>query len=228
MSPAQATSDATLTRHNSLRVIEIYTSVQGESTHAGKPCTFVRLAGCNLRCTWCDSEFTFTGGTRMRLEEVLAQVHAAGVRTVELTGGEPLLQRLAVPLMQALVDEGFEVLLETSGSRPVGDVPTGVFVIADLKAPDSGEVDANDWSILKDLDERGEIKIVLASRKDYEWAAEKVRTHGLAERWPVLFSPVWGAIEPAQLVDWVLEDRLPVRLNLQLHKTIWPPDARGV
>ncbi|MCB9684076.1 MAG: radical SAM protein [Alphaproteobacteria bacterium] len=211
-----------------LRITEIYPSVQGESTHVGKPCTFVRLTGCNLRCTWCDSAFTFTGGGWRELDDVVAEAHAHGLRTVEVTGGEPLLQPAVVPLMQALLDLGHEVLLETSGSLSIAEVPEQVRVILDLKAPGSGEVERNLWENVALLRPHHEVKIVLASRSDYEWAREVVRERDLASRCEVLFSPVWGALVPAELATWIVEDRLPVRFQLQLHKVVWDPDARGV
>lgn len=215
-------------RAPTLRLTEIYASVQGESTHAGKPCVFVRTTGCNLRCTWCDSTYTFTGGTPWSLDAVLAEVARHQIHTVEVTGGEPLLQPAVIPLMQALLDAGFEVLLETSGSRSIAEVPAGVHVILDLKAPDSGEVDANLWSNLEHLDANDEIKLVLASRRDYEWAREIVRTHHLDALCTVLVSAVWGKLEPRDLVAWMLEDHLPARLNIQLHKVVWGADASSV
>lgn len=212
-----------------LRVSEIYASVQGESTHVGKPCVFVRLTGCNLRCTWCDSTFTFTGGEHRDLEAVAQEAHAFGIPTVELTGGEPLVQRNAGPLMARLLELGHEVLLETSGSRDISVVPDGVHVILDFKAPDSGEVDANLWSNVELLRKKDEVKLVLASRRDYEWARAVIAEHRLAERvGAVLISPVWGAVDPADLAAWIVEDRLPVRLQIQLHKVVWDPAARGV
>jgi 7-carboxy-7-deazaguanine synthase len=211
-----------------LRVSEVYASVQGESTHVGKPCVFVRLTGCNLRCTWCDSTFTFTGGTYRDVDEVVAEAHAFGIPTIEVTGGEPLVQKTAIPLMQKLVDLGHEVLLETSGSRSIADVPDAVHVILDFKPPDSGEERANLWENVDLLKPHHEVKLVIASRRDYEWARDKVREHRLAERCVVLMSPVWGAVDPKDLVAWILEDRLPVRFQLQLHKVVWPPDQRGV
>src|SRR5690606_34805389 len=168
----------------------VYASVQGESTHVGKPCVFVRLTGCNLRCTWCDSPFTFTGGTHRAIEEVVAEAHAFGIHTVEVTGGEPLAQANAIQLMQALLDAGHEVLLETSGSISIAEVPDRVHVILDLKPPDSGEVEKNLWSNVPLLRAKDEVKFVLASRGDYEWARAVVREHALADRCTVLFSPV--------------------------------------
>lgn len=208
---------------------EIYVSVQGESTHVGKPCVFVRLTGCNLRCTWCDSAFTFTGGTTRDVEDVVAEAHAHGIHTIEVTGGEPLLQRAAIPLMGRLLDLGHEVLLETSGSKPIDDVPDGVRIILDLKPPDSGEVDANLWANIPRLRDKDEVKIVLASRRDYEWARDTIKAHRLDERCgAVLLSPAWGLVDPKDIVSWMLEDRVPARFQLQLHKVVWPPDARGV
>ena len=212
-----------------LRVTEVYASVQGESTHVGKPCVFVRLTGCNLRCSWCDSTFTFTGGVHRTVEDVAHQAHQFGIHTVELTGGEPLVQRNAVPLMECLLELGHEVLLETSGSRSIADVPPGVHVILDFKPPDSGEARANLWENVPLLQAKDEVKFVIASRGDYEWSRDVTRAHALHERvGAVLFSPVWGSVEPRDLVDWILADNLPVRFQLQMHKVVWPPDARGV
>lgn len=213
----------------SLRVIEIYASVQGESTFAGVPCVFVRLAGCNLRCTWCDSTFTFTGGTHQELDAIVDEVLGHGIPLVELTGGEPLVHRNAIPLMQRLLDAGATVLLETSGSRDIGPVPDGVRVILDLKPPDSGECAANLWSNIPKLERTDEVKFVIASRRDFEWSRDRVREHALHERvGAVLFSPVWEKVQPALLVEWILAEKLPVRFQLQMHKVVWPPDARGV
>jgi 7-carboxy-7-deazaguanine synthase len=217
---------APIDRDRMLRISEVYASVQGESTHVGKPCVFVRLTGCNLRCRWCDTTFSFTGGTWRPVEEVVAEALAFGIPTVEVTGGEPLVQRAAVPLMRALLDAGCEVLLETSGSRPIDDVPRGVHIILDLKAPDSGEARANLWENLERLRDTDEIKVVLASEGDYAWAADVVRTR--RPRVPVLFSPVWGALDPTWLAERIVADRLAVRYQLQLHKVLWPAEARGV
>jgi len=211
-----------------LRIIEIYASVQGESTWAGLPCVFVRLAGCNLRCTWCDSEFTFTGGEHRLIKEVVEEVASLGFDLVEVTGGEPLAQRQVVPLIEQLLGRGHTVLVETSGSIDISMIPQGAHAIMDLKPPDSGEVDANHWPNLDQLRPGDEVKFVLASRRDYEWSREVVREHDLAAKAPVLFSVAHGLLDPAKLSEWLVEDRLPVRLHLQLHKFIWPPDARGV
>ncbi len=215
-------------RAQQVRITEVYLSVQGESTHVGKPCVFVRLTGCNLRCSWCDSVFTFTGGAWRDIDAVVAEAHAFGVHTVEVTGGEPLVQRAAIPLMERLLALGHEVLLETSGSRPIDDVPDGVHVILDLKPPDSGEVASNLWTNLDLLDAGDEVKAVIASRRDYEWARDQVVSRRIAERCTVLFSPVWGAVVPKDLVAWILEDHLNVRFQLQMHKVVWPKDERGV
>ena len=222
------TSDA-IEKDERLRVTEVYASVQGESTHVGKPCVFVRLTGCNLRCTWCDSVFTFTGGVHRSIDDVVAEAHAFGIHTVEVTGGEPLVQRNAIPLMQKLVDLGHEVLLETSGSRDLADVPDGVHIICDFKPPGSGEERANLWSIVDQLRPKDEVKFVIASREDYEWSRDKMHEHALHEKvGAVLFSPVWGAIDPERISEWMVEDRLRARLQIQLHKVVWDPDARGV
>ena len=215
-------------RDGQVRISEVYASVQGESTHVGKPCVFVRFTGCNLRCTWCDSTFTFKGGVWRPIDEVVAEAHAFGIRTVEVTGGEPLVQRAAAPVMQALLALGHEVLLETSGSRPIDVVPDGVHIILDLKPPDSGEERANLWSNLPLLRSKDEVKVVIASRRDYEWARDVVRAERLPERCPVLFSPAWGHVEPKDLVAWILEDRLDVRFQMQLHKVVWGKDTQGV
>ncbi|MCK6506709.1 radical SAM protein [Myxococcota bacterium] len=221
-------SPATIPISERLRVIEVYASVQGESLWQGLPCVFVRLAGCNLRCTWCDSTYTFTGGEHRAIDDVVAQAHGFGVELVELTGGEPLAHRQAIPLMQRLLDRGHTVLLETSGSLDIGPVPPAVHVIMDLKAPDSGEVGKNRWANLPLLRDKDNLKIVLASRRDYEWARQVVEEHDLARRLPVFFSPAWGLLDPVALAGWLVEDRLPVRLQLQLHKILWPAEARGV
>ena len=210
-----------------LRVSEVYASIQGESTFVGRPCVFVRLTGCNLRCIWCDSAFSFTGGTYRSIDEVVDEVASHGLPLVEVTGGEPLVQKTAIPLMERLLARDFEVLLETSGSRDIAPVPAGVHIIMDLKAPDSKEARANRMENLALLRAKDELKIVLASRGDYEWARAIVREHPELPC-TVLFSPVHGALDGAELARWLVEDRLPVRLQVQLHKVLWPPDMRGV
>jgi 7-carboxy-7-deazaguanine synthase len=212
-----------------LKLTELYASVQGESTHVGKPCVFVRTTGCNLRCTWCDSPFTFQGGAWKDVDDVVAEAHAFGIRTIEVTGGEPLLQKPVHELMARLLALGHEVLLETSGSLPIDEVPAGVHVILDLKPPGSGEADRNHWPNVGLLRPHHEVKFVIASRADYEWSRAVVAEHDLAARCAaVLFSPAWGQVQPRELAEWIVADRLPVRFQLQIHKVLWDPDARGV
>ncbi len=208
-----------------LRVTEIFHSVQGESTQAGRPCVFVRLTGCDLRCVWCDTEYAFEGGAPMSVEEVVSKVASYGCPLVEVTGGEPLLQRDCVPLMQALLARGHEVMLETGGHRSVAEVPVEVRRILDVKCPGSGEAGKNHLENLEQLTPRDEVKFVIADRADYEWAREFVRERRLWERCPVLFSPVWRTLEPRTLAEWILEDRLSVRLQMQMHKLLWGAGA---
>lgn len=216
-------------RDDFLHIHEIYASIQGESSFAGLPCTFVRTTGCNLRCTWCDTPQAFHGGTKMARSEVLARALALNTPLVELTGGEPLLQAGVIPLMRELCDAGKTVLIETSGERDISLVDPRVHRIVDLKAPKSGESGKVRWQNLAHLTQRDEVKIVLADRDDYEWARDVLRREALAERVKhVLFSPVHNVLDPKDLVAWVLEDALPVRVNLQLHKYIWGPDTQGV
>lgn len=211
-----------------LRINEIFHSIQGESTHVGRPCVFVRLTYCNLRCRFCDTEYAFFEGTERSIDEIVNEVGRFGCRLVEVTGGEPLIQRETTVLLSRLLEAGHEVLLETSGAWAVEEVPAGVRIIMDLKTPGSGMVSRNRWENLRHLDCDDEIKFVICDREDYEWARGVVGEHGLAERHAVLFSPAWGEVDPAELADWILADRLPVRLQLQIHKHIWSPSARGV
>ena len=211
-----------------LRINEIFHSIQGESTHVGRPCVFVRLTYCNLRCRFCDTEYAFFEGTERSIYEIVNEVGRFGCRLVEVTGGEPLIQRETTVLLSRLLEAGHEVLLETSGAWAVEEVPAGVRIIMDLKTPGSGMVSRNRWENLRHLDRDDEIKFVICDREDYEWARGVVGEHGLAERHAVLFSPAWGEVDPAELADWILADRLPVRLQLQIHKHIWSPTARGV
>jgi 7-carboxy-7-deazaguanine synthase len=216
-------------REDSLLIHEIYASIQGESTFAGLPCTFVRTSTCNLRCRWCDTPQAFTGGERMSLTEVLDRALATGTPLVELTGGEPLLQPAAPKLLEALCDAGKTVLIETSGERDVSVCDPRVHRIMDLKAPGSGESERNRWANLAHLGPRDEVKIVLAHRADYEWARAVIAEHRLDERvGAVLLSCVFGELSPRDLAAWILEDRLPARLQLQAHKYIWDPSAQGV
>jgi 7-carboxy-7-deazaguanine synthase len=222
-------------------ITEIFKSIQGEGTRAGLPCVFVRLTGCNLRCTWCDTAYAFHGGKKMSVDEVMARVaELAGrektVPLVELTGGEPLLQEEIYSLAEKLVSAGYTVMIETSGERFVGGLPREVIKIVDVKCPDSGEADTFEMKNLEAVSENDEIKFVISSRADYEFAREFTREHGLSEKVKqVLFSPVfddpegkWKGLEPRQLVEWMLEDGLKVRLGLQLHKFVWHPATKGV
>jgi 7-carboxy-7-deazaguanine synthase len=211
-----------------LLVHEIYPSIQGESTHVGEPCTFVRTTACNLRCRWCDTTHAFFEGRPLTVAEVLAEVERLGLQLVELTGGEPLLQPAALELMTALCDRRHRVLLETSGSLDVRPVDPRVAKIVDLKAPASGEEPSNRYDNVEALLPHDELKLVLADRGDYEWAREKVRELDLARRCAVLFGPAFGRLEPRDLAAWIIADRLPVRMQVQLHKYVWNPQARGV
>lgn len=212
-----------------MTVNEIYLSVQGESTHAGRPCVFVRLTACDLRCAWCDTPHAFTGGTKMHVDDVVAAIERLACPLVELTGGEPLLQADAVPLMDALVARGHEVLVETGGHLPIDALPGDVVAIVDVKCPASGEAARMHWPNLAALRPHDEVKFVIADRADYEYARQVTRDYDLAARArAVLFSPVFGQLAPADLARWILDDHLPVRLHLQQHKFVWAPDARGV
>src|SRR5205814_5449991 len=210
-----------------MRVTEIFHSIQGESSHAGRPCAFVRLTGCNLRCRWCDSEYTFAGGEKMSIDDVVARVKSYGCKLVEVTGGEPLAQGESFDLIKRLCDEEFEVLIETSGSIDITPVDRRAKIILDIKCPGSGEVEKNRWSNLDDLRDHDEIKFVIADRADYEWAKRVIAEKQLEGR-TILFSPVWGELELKPLAEWMLADRVPARLQTQLHKHIWGADVHGV
>jgi 7-carboxy-7-deazaguanine synthase len=226
-------------------ITEVFKSIQGEGTRAGLPCIFVRLTGCNLRCTWCDTAYAFHGGQKMSVEEVLERVESlnrcsdgapADVPLVELTGGEPLLQEEIYPLAERLLAAGYTVMVETSGEQFIGRLPRKVIRIVDVKCPDSGEPDTFNMQNLEELNKNDEVKFVISSRRDYEFARGFTREHRLGERvHEVLFSPVqedpkgsWQGLEPRQLVEWMLEDGLGARLGLQLHKIVWDPAMRGV
>lgn len=211
-----------------LKVTEIFHSIQGESTHAGRPCVFVRLTGCPLRCTWCDTAYAFYGGRDLTENDVIDQVRAFGCPLVEVTGGEPLSQPEACSLLARLCDEGFEVLLETSGAIDTAGVDRRVRVVLDVKCPGSGMAERMHWPNLERLASHDEVKFVIKDRGDYEWARDLIRRRDLTARCTVLVSPVFGETDPRQLAEWVLADRLPVRFQLQLHKHVWAPDMRGV
>jgi 7-carboxy-7-deazaguanine synthase len=212
-----------------LTINEIFHSIQGESTHAGRPCVFVRLTACDLRCSWCDTPYAFTEGRKMSIDDVVEQVTAFKCALVEVTGGEPLLQRDVYPLMDRLLTSGHTVMVETGGHLSIADVPSEVIRIVDVKCPGSGEAGKNHWdnlSLVKGLDE---VKFVIRDRADYDYARDVIARHGLADRCAaVLLSPVHGVLDARHLAEWILEDRLPVRLQLQVHKYIWSPDTRGV
>jgi len=212
-----------------LTVNEIYLSVQGESTWAGLPCVFVRLTFCDLRCTYCDTEYAFYEGRKMELADIVADVLRFACPLVEVTGGEPLLQPACLPLLAMLCDAGLTVLLETSGAHDIAPVDPRVHRIMDLKTPSSGECERNLHANIGHLSARDEVKFVVGSREDYEWARGKMREHDLAAKVnAVLFSPVFGKVAPPDIVAWMLEDKLPARFQLQMHKFIWEPRARGV
>ncbi len=212
-----------------LTINEIFYSIQGESTFAGRPCVFVRLTACDLRCSWCDTPYAFHEGRKRSLDDVLAEVDAYGCSLVEVTGGEPLLQEEVYPLMRRLLDAGRTVLLETGGHHSTARVPEPVVTILDVKCPGSGEAHRNDWTNLERLRSHDEVKFVIKDRADYEFARNVVRRQDLATRAAaVLFSPVHGVLEPRTMSEWILADSLPVRLQLQIHKYVWDPETRGV
>jgi 7-carboxy-7-deazaguanine synthase len=212
-----------------LTINEIFHSIQGESTRAGQPCVFVRLTACDLRCSWCDTPYAFYEGTKRSLDDVIAEVERYGCPLVEITGGEPLLQEDVYPLMETLVASGHTVLLETGGHRPIDRVPPAVIRIIDVKCPGSGEADKNCWENLSQLRPSDEVKFVIADRADYDFARDVLTKYALPEKLAaVLFSPVHDVLDPRTLSEWMLADRVPARLQLQLHKIIWTPQTRGV
>jgi len=212
-----------------LTVYEIYVSIQGESTHVGRPCVFVRLAACDLRCRWCDTAYAFTGGQKMPVDDVVAEVERFGCKVVEITGGEPLLQKDVFPLIDQLLARGHQILVETGGHIPIDNLPDEVVAIVDVKCPGSGESAKMHWPNLDVISALDEVKFVIADRADFDYAKDVVANHRLSERaGAVLFSPVHGELEPSVLAKWILDDRLNVRLQIQAHKYIWSPDARGV
>ncbi len=216
-------------REKTLTINEIYHSIQGESTWAGRACVFVRLTFCDLRCNYCDTEYAFYEGRKQTQKEIVDLVAAFNCPLVEITGGEPLLQKNVLPLMSILADVGYTILLETSGAHDISKVDPRVHRIMDLKTPGSGEVEKNLWSNIDYLGSRDEVKFVIGSREDYEWSSDKVRRFDLPKRChAVLFSPIFGRIDPRKIVEWILADRLDVRFQLQMHKFIWSPTQRGV
>lgn len=221
MSVATTQPTASSVRSDTLRVTEIFHSIQGESSRVGLPTVFIRLTGCPLRCTWCDTEYAFHGGGTIPIDAILAQVAEFHCTTVCVTGGEPLAQKNCLPLLVALCEAGYSVSLETSGALDIGGIDPRVSRIMDIKAPGSGEMTKNRWENLDLLTAHDELKLVLASREDYEWAITACHQHRLFERCPVLFSPVQGQLEAGQLAQWIIDDKLPVRFQLQLHKVLW-------
>lgn len=231
-SRARITSSELITgdepRGTTLVVNEVYASIQGESTFAGLPCVFVRLTACNLRCVWCDTPYSFYEGKRRTVEDIGKEALGFEIPLVEITGGEPLLQPGVHPLMRSLADAGRTVLLETSGSLDISAVDSRVVRIVDIKCPGSGEEGKNRWENLEHLRSTDELKFVLADRSDYEWAKKQLAERSLNTLCTVLFGPVWDRLGPQDLAEWILKDRLPVRFQVQLHKYVWSPDARGV
>ena len=211
-----------------LEVTEIYKSVQGESTYVGLPCVFVRLTGCNLRCVWCDTAYAFDGGKKLSVGKILDQVKSFGINLVEITGGEPLLQKEVFTLMEKLLKNKFLVMLETGGSLSIKNVPNEVVKIVDLKCPGSGEENNNDWSNLDHLSSKDQIKFVIADRNDYEWSRSVLRSYELDKKVQILFSPVFEKLTLKDLTEWILEDNLAVRLQTQLHKHIWDKNKMSV
>jgi 7-carboxy-7-deazaguanine synthase len=211
-----------------LKVNEIYYSIQGESSKAGLPCVFVRLTYCNLRCSYCDTEYAFYEGKEMTIETVIDKIKKYDCRLVELTGGEPLVQKESIDLMKMLCDKGFDVMLETGGSLPIQEVDKRVMIIMDLKCPSSKMVNKNLYLNLDHIKTTDEIKFVIGSREDYDWVKEVIAKYHVADKCEILFSVVFGTLEPVKLVEWILEDKLKVRYQLQMHKFIWEPNAKGV
>ena len=211
-----------------LKINEIYFSVQGESSYSGLPCIFIRLTYCNLRCTYCDSEYSFYDGEKMKIDEILKEIKKYSCNLVEVTGGEPLLQKNCINLLNELVKNKYDVLLETSGSLSISDVPNKVINIIDFKCPSSKMDSKNMWDNINYLKKNDEIKFVIGDRNDYEWTKQKIKEFELNQICDILISPVYGQIEPKEIVNWILEDNLKVRFQIQMHKEIWPADKKGV
>ena len=210
-----------------LKISEIFVSIQGESSFAGLPCAFIRLAGCNLRCKYCDTAHAYKKGKPYSIDKIIAIIREFDCPLVEITGGEPLLQEETPQLTEALLDNGFRVLMETNGTKNIDHIKGNVTRIMDIKTPGSGESDKTDWTNINRLDKNDEVKFVLTSRSDYDWAKNTIRQYGLDKKVPLLFSPVHELLEPSQLSRWILEDRINVRLQLQIHKIIWPDEEKG-
>jgi len=211
-----------------IKINEIYSSIQGESSHTGLPCTFIRLTGCNLRCVWCDTAYAFHEGKNRSINEIIQEVEKLGIKLVEITGGEPLMQEGVYPLMDVLLKNGYRVMLETGGSLSLEKVPKEVIKIMDLKCPGSGEHEKNNLENLILLAPHDEVKFVILNRADYEWSRDLIKKHKINETAHILFSPVYDKLELKEMVKWILEDRLPVRLQTQLHKIIWSKETQGV
>tara|TARA_Y100000996_G_scaffold137435_2_gene104540 strand:+ start:5733 stop:6386 length:654 start_codon:yes stop_codon:yes gene_type:complete len=214
--------------NNILKINEIFKSIQGESTHAGLPCIFIRLTYCNLRCTYCDTEYAFHDGQDMSIKEILEHIEPMGIKLVEVTGGEPMLQKNVISLMEELLKNNYKVMLETSGAISLKDVPKEVNKIVDFKCPSSAMSDKNLWSILDELNLKDEIKFVIGDLDDYKWVKAKISKYNLDSKWTILLSPVFGKITLEEMANWILEDNLKVRLQLQMHKYIWDPEKQGV
>mgnify|MGYP001196535015 FL=1 len=214
--------------NNILKINEIFKSIQGESTYTGLPCIFIRLTYCNLRCTYCDTEYAFHDGQDMSIKEILEHIEPMGVKLVEITGGEPMLQKNVISLMKELLKNNYKVMLETSGAISLKDVPKGVNKIVDFKCPSSEMSDKNLWSILDELNLRDEIKFVVGDLNDYKWVKSKISKYNLDSKWTILLSPVFGKITLEEMANWILQDNLKVRLQLQMHKYIWDPEKQGV
>ena len=211
-----------------LKINEIFKSIQGESTAMGMPCAFVRLTYCNLRCSYCDTEYSFHEGNDMKIIDIIEEVKSMNTNLVEITGGEPMLQKNVIPLMKEFLNDNFEVMLETCGAISLEEVPRKVKKIVDFKCPSSNMNHKNLWSIIDELSPHDEIKFVIGDRADYKWVLNKINQYNLDSRWTILFSPVFDKLNPDQLADWILEDNLNVRLQLQMHKYIWDPEMRAV
>ena len=211
-----------------LTVNEIFLSIQGESTYAGKPCVFIRLTGCNLRCVWCDTEYAFYDGKEISINEILTEIQKYNCNLVEVTGGEPLMQENCIELLNTLLTNNYVVMLETGGSLPVTDVPKNIIKIIDFKCPTSKMENKNLWSILNDLTEKDEIKFVIGNREDFDWAVNKINEFDLTKKWTVLISPVFDQMNYEELSHWVLESKLPIRFQIQMHKHIWDSETIGV